>query len=141
MSSKASNPERTDRAVSPVIGVVLLVGITVLLAATIAALVLGMGSTPAVAPHVDWQFELDENSTLTITHGGGDSVDGGNVRVVGEAVTDGLTLDAYGVKSWRTGTSERFPVDTDAADLTVRLIWDTRGNNQVILAEYTIPSD
>lgn len=141
MSSTASNPEPAERAVSPVIGVVLLVGITVLLAATIAALVLGMGSTPGVAPHVDWQFELEDDANLTIAHGGGDVVDGSNVRIVGEAVPDGLTLDEHGVAIWRTGTSDTFPVDTDAADLTLRLIWDTGDNNQIILAEYVIPAD
>ncbi|MFW6153135.1 MAG: type IV pilin N-terminal domain-containing protein [Halobacteriota archaeon] len=140
MSSIISTIERADRAVSPVIGVVLLVGITVLLAATIAALVLGMGSTPSVAPHVDWQFEPQNDTMLLIAHGGGDAVDGGNVRIVGEAVHDDLTLDDIGDGVWRTGTSANVTVDPTVADPTVRLVWDTGGNNQLILAEYAIPS-
>ncbi|MCZ7383986.1 MAG: type IV pilin N-terminal domain-containing protein [Candidatus Methanoperedens sp.] len=61
---------KNDEAVSPVIGVILMVAITVILAAVIAAFVFGMGP-PTKAPQV--QLKVTANSTgLTITHSGGD---------------------------------------------------------------------
>jgi flagellin-like protein len=63
---------RNDEAVSPVIGVILMVAITVILAAVIAAFVFGMG-TPTKAPQV--QLKIIANSTgLEIIHSGGDSL-------------------------------------------------------------------
>jgi flagellin-like protein len=63
---------RNDEAVSPVIGVILMVAITVILAAVIAAFVFGMGA-PTKAPQV--QLKIIANSTgLEIIHSGGDSL-------------------------------------------------------------------
>jgi len=47
-----------DRGVSPVIGVILMVAITVILAAVIAAFVLGLGYTNESAPSVNWNYDL-----------------------------------------------------------------------------------
>lgn len=57
-----------DRAVSPVIGVILMVAITVILAAVIASFVLGLGDqgqepAPNVVMNADW--EIDENGNVT----------------------------------------------------------------------------
>lgn len=63
---------KNDEAVSPVIGVILMVAITVILAAVIAAFVFGMGP-PVKAPQV--QLKLTANTTgLKISHDGGDSL-------------------------------------------------------------------
>jgi flagellin-like protein len=65
-----------DRGVSPVIGVILMVAITVILAAVIAAFVLGLGDTNSTAPNVNFDFDYDEaNGELDITVTGGDSFD------------------------------------------------------------------
>ncbi|VVB97824.1 Uncharacterised protein [uncultured archaeon] len=61
---------KNDEAVSPVIGVILMVAITVILAAVIAAFVFGMGP-PVKAPQVQLKFTATP-SILTITHSGGD---------------------------------------------------------------------
>jgi flagellin-like protein len=68
-----------DDAVSPVIGVILMVAITVILAAVIATFVLGLGEqVSSTAPTASFTFEYTESSgapgTLTITHDGGDAV-------------------------------------------------------------------
>ena len=75
-----------DDAVSPVIGVILMVAITVILAAVIASFVLGLGNqaqqgAPTATIGFDYE-QIDENSgsgnsnwgVLTISHDGGDSV-------------------------------------------------------------------
>ncbi|MFC6722212.1 type IV pilin N-terminal domain-containing protein [Halobacteriaceae bacterium SHR40] len=60
-----------DSAVSPVIGVILMVAITVILAAVIASFVLGLGDqTDDVSPNI--QFDADYNVT---TAGANDSVE------------------------------------------------------------------
>ncbi|MCZ7399037.1 MAG: type IV pilin N-terminal domain-containing protein [Candidatus Methanoperedens sp.] len=61
---------KNDEAVSPVIGVILMVAITVILAAVIAAFVFGMGP-PVKAPQAQLQFTAT-TSSLKITHSGGD---------------------------------------------------------------------
>ncbi|SDJ52616.1 flagellin N-terminal-like domain-containing protein [Halovenus aranensis] len=53
-----------DDAVSPVIGVILMVAITVILAAVIASFVLGLGDTAGeTQPTVTWNIEYDEINT------------------------------------------------------------------------------
>jgi len=53
-----------DRGVSPVIGVILMVAITVILAAVIATFVIGLGdSTDDVQPNVNFNGEAESNST------------------------------------------------------------------------------
>jgi len=69
-----------DDAVSPVIGVILMVAITVILAAVIGAFVLDIGGNQEAAPQAnfDWEFENTAGGTnnlkVLVTHGGGGSV-------------------------------------------------------------------
>jgi flagellin-like protein len=64
-----------DDAVSPVIGVILMVAITVILAAVIASFVLGLGDSTTVSPQASLDSDYDsDTSNLTITHNSGDSV-------------------------------------------------------------------
>jgi flagellin-like protein len=69
-----------DDAVSPVIGVILMVAITVILAAVIATFVLGLGEqVSTTAPQASFNFQFEETNSgvdgrLTMTHDGGDSV-------------------------------------------------------------------
>jgi flagellin-like protein len=72
-----------EDAVSPVIGVILMVAITVILAAVIGTFVLGLGdqiktSTPSSSFSVDTADDVVANSTewdnITISHVGGDGI-------------------------------------------------------------------
>ncbi|PQV43696.1 type IV pilin [Methanohalophilus euhalobius] len=72
---------KKDDAVSPVIGVILMVAITVILAAVIAAFVFGM-DTPEVSPQASLKVDdikLDvgdnNNNSIYIDHQGGDKID------------------------------------------------------------------
>ena len=102
-----------DDAVSPVIGVILMVAITVILAAVIATFVLGLGdSLSNTAPQASFSFDYDNASgdpgdTLTVTHDGGDAIDGGNL----DASVSGAEIDNSG-ESW-DGT-----LYTDGSDVT-----------------------
>jgi len=78
---------RSDRAVSPVIAVILMVAITVILAAVIATFVLSLGSSVSeTAPQANFDFTFDNdnpdsgnnlygpNDQLIIVHEGGDTI-------------------------------------------------------------------
>jgi len=74
-----------DDAVSPVIGVILMVAITVILAAVIASFVLGLGDQTQTTPTASFNFEYDsDDSTLTISHGGGDPIEAGELYIRGD---------------------------------------------------------
>lgn len=93
-----------DRAVSPVIGVILMVAITVILAAVIASFVLGLGdSVSGQAPQAQLSFSstqdyqdttggsTDENG-IKVTHDGGDQLTRKEIQInVGG--TDVLSTD------------------------------------------------
>ena len=77
-----------DDAVSPVIGVILMVAITVILAAVIASFVLGLGGNTQATPTASFTFDFtqgddDENSYIEITHDGGDTIKGSQVYLRG----------------------------------------------------------
>ncbi|MHB9285730.1 type IV pilin [Halobacteriales archaeon Cl-PHB] len=77
-----------DDAVSPVIGVILMVAITVILAAVIASFVLGLGNqTGEVAPTASFGFDYDGSGgsgDLSITHDGGDAILASELYVRGD---------------------------------------------------------
>ncbi|MEZ3143060.1 type IV pilin [Halobaculum sp. MBLA0143] len=78
----------SDRAVSPVIGVILMVAITVILAAVIGSFVLGIGGDLEQPPQSQLSVSATENASgnlnVTIAHDGGDTLTGDNLRVIVE---------------------------------------------------------
>ncbi|QHS15761.1 type IV pilin [haloarchaeon 3A1-DGR] len=87
-----------DRAVSPVIGVILMVAITVILAAVIGTFVLGMGddlqnNQPTASFTMD--FDTTDNS-VTISHAGGDTLEGEDKVTVAVTGSNGLNIDDGG---------------------------------------------
>ncbi|MFB6162946.1 MAG: type IV pilin [Halococcoides sp.] len=129
-----------DEAVSPVIGIILIVAITVILAAVIATFALGMGDmlgerTPQVSFVTDYNESTD---TLTITHASGSVIPEDQVTIVepggtevdwtdrSPTVADGDEI-AAGDRAELTGIAE-----TD----TVRVIWtapDTQTTDTLVL--------
>lgn len=118
-----------ERGVSPVIGVVVMVAITVILAAVIGAFVFGLGGEQEQPPQARLDFDVD-GEQVTIRHGSGDSlavsaidvvVDGSSVGSGAleaggsdEAYTAGETIYSGSVDSgaeilvvWRSPTSDR----------------------------------
>ena len=82
-----------ERAVSPVIGVILMVAITVILAAVIGAFVLGIGGETQETPQASLSFELNETNgddNVDVEHRAGDTLDFSDitVRVAGEEWSD-----------------------------------------------------
>ena len=72
-----------DRAVSPVIGVILMVAITVILAAVIGTFVLGLGDqVQNTTPQAIFGFDSADSATnVTITHESGNSIPASNINI------------------------------------------------------------
>ena len=74
-----------ERAVSPVIGVILMVAITVILAAVIGAFVLGLGGSAEETPQASLSFTLDDGEdTVDVEHRGGDAFNVNQTRLAGD---------------------------------------------------------
>lgn len=71
----------SERAVSPVIGVILMVAITVILAAVIGSFVLGIGGDINETPQVRLSVSASGES-VDISHDGGDSLTGDDLRII-----------------------------------------------------------
>jgi flagellin-like protein len=97
------------RAVSPVIGVILMVAITVILAAVIGTFVLGLGDQLSTsAPQAQFFFEFNGSNGLTITHDGGDAIEADDLNVT-SSVSIALSDDGSNYEDANGGVIE----DTD----------------------------
>jgi len=130
-----------DDAVSPVIGVILMVAITVILAAVIGAFVLDIGGSQQQVPQASFDAEQDgsgDGSTITFSHQGGDSIKAGNLEIV----TDGDSAD-YGTMPITTpfesassddvssGSTQEVNVDSDdAIGDTLSIVWESDDGSQ-----------
>jgi len=88
--------ERKDEAVSPVIGVILMVAITVILAAVIGSFVFGFSGKLTEAPpqfHARLDKADDSEEALYITHTGGDVVDLKDIQIVVRTKGTSITFD------------------------------------------------
>jgi flagellin-like protein len=116
-----------ERSVSSVIAIILLVAVTVILAAVISTFVLGLGEDVSnTSPIADFEFEFDDTTdTLTIIHAEGDKLDEANLKIVGGDATiidpdftgDGDSDDSF-------GAGIRFQYSASPTD-TVRVTWNS----------------
>ncbi|QIB75186.1 type IV pilin [Halogeometricum borinquense] len=139
-----------ESAVSPVIGVILMVAITVILAAVIGTFVLNLGgSVSQTTPQASFGFDYNSNNA-TITHETGDTIDADSdtLKVVVEGkdisatsgaastITDG---DAIFSGTISAGSSAEIQVSSWSSD-TVRVVWSSEtGENSATLSESTSP--
>ena len=128
------------RAVSPVIGVILMVAITVILAAVIGSFVLGLadGVTES-APTAQISFEYDsEAEEVTLTHEGGSSFSSDAVRLTGPVTDD--DLENWGDGQVRAGDSVEVEIDGEETGNTLRVIWEGQSGSTSVIARSTVPS-
>jgi flagellin-like protein len=143
-----------DRAVSPVIGVILMVAITVILAAVIGTFVLGLGQNVNSTPQASFSFDFEPNGggsgyNVTIAHEGGDALTTDNTQSLEVAYT-GTGGNAQ-TSTWASAASD-FPVEAGnqtsltgssavQADTTVRVVWTgPNGENTATLGSQGSPS-
>jgi len=132
-----------DRAVSPVIGVILMVAITVILAAVIGTFVLGLGdslSQSAPSATYDWT----QNSTtapveVTVTHKGGDTIKSSTVSasISGTGTVNGDATN-WAAEEITAGDSWAVTKNADPGD-EITVTWQaTEGGSSSVLTEYTV---
>ena len=140
-----------EDAVSPVIGVILMVAITVILAAVIGTFVLGLGDqVQTTAPNAQFNFDYSSgtNPTLSVTHAGGDGVEpdelymSGDVKETGDAanwaghhssVRAGASVDvtADGSSEYEFADSAVNGAGDDVVDGTeIRVVWQDSDSDQ-----------
>ena len=140
-----------ERAVSPVIGVILMVAITVILAAVIGTFVLGLGDRVSQAsPNANFGFDYSQSAandgTVEITHDGGDGVEYEQVKVTVDGSTawdasDGFRGDFDGIDSndnaWQSKITAGDTItieetaDTAIEDGdSVKVIWSAPGSDK-----------
>jgi len=84
---------KNEEAVSPVIGVILMVAITVILAAVIAAFVFNIGGTQTKTPVASLTATASSTTkNITISHSGGDAIDLSKVKAIIEQGTSRNTI-------------------------------------------------
>lgn len=158
---------KDEDAVSPVIGVILMMAITVILAAVVASFVLGIGQQQTHnQPTATFSFSLDHASgsadTLTITHDGGDSIPHERLKVTTDGSGDDAILDTNGntVQSvaWADVDSTSYTAgqevtagtavtatansgtSSDWTDETFRVVWTSAdGESSLTLGKYSGP--
>ena len=134
------NPTATGidrRAVSPVIGVVMMVAITVILTGVIAAFVLGFGAETKAPPQASLALEQNSTGEIVIMHLGGDTIDLDEVFLRGDVDLDSSIADVNedDAIQLRGGESIAVPVTGIEPDGLVTVVWDV-GEDAAILAEY-----
>ncbi len=164
---KITHMIRDRRAVSPVIGVILMVAITVILAAVIGVFVLGIGQGQQDVPQATFEFEYLNSDTadsdfpdrVEISHTGGNKLDADNidVKIGGDLVIDSgtdLPSDPYigypwsgdGVAGETMAVEEVQPTNgcCTVSDVinpgdTVEIIWQSDGGDSAsIIATDTV---
>ncbi|ELZ75814.1 hypothetical protein C454_19199 [Haloferax gibbonsii ATCC 33959] len=151
-----------SRAVSPVIGVILMVAITVILAAVIGTFVLGLGDQVGdTAPQASFAFDYDNDggtvneAQVTITHESGSAIDAARLKVTvdGTEVDTADSGDAFEFRPAATdgfsgtvsaGTSvtiEKTADNSDWAGEVIRVVWTSEsGSNSATLQKSTAPN-
>ena len=151
-----------DDAVSPVIGVILMVAITAILAAVIATFVLGLGDQVSnTAPQASFSFDYDagtdRNGTsppspstndghLTVVHDGGDTIEAGElfVRGASQSSENGDWTSAgnepFGGASSQIKAGNSIKINVQDSD-TVRIVYeDSSGGNSATLGKWAGPN-
>jgi flagellin-like protein len=144
-----------DDAVSPVIGVILMVAITVILAAVIGTFVLGLGDqVQETAPNAQFSWDDYDDSTgwgsgdpgITVTHDGGSTIEAGRLTFGGDvnSTVSGSTWD--GLDSTQAsdpssqvsaGSSATIGLSVDSG-ATASVIWTSEGGGRTAtLAEWS----
>ena len=133
-----------DDAVSPVIGVMLMLSITIILAAVLMAFAGGMADTKPSTPSVDLSAEFvksGEDIVLRLSHNGGDALNPKDIKVTAyvttlDASSESITLSGLITEpSWKAGD---IIILTDDDTLSILGIEKSEMNNA---AELSTPVD
>ena len=133
-----------EDAVSPVIGVILMVAITVILAAVIGTFVLGLGDqVKNNAPQAAFSFDYQDGGPYTVvaTHDGGDTFNDENTQSL-ELTGDGESKAFTQVTGNGVSAGDSQQITDVAGGSEIRIIWTSaNGGNTATVASGTTPSN
>ncbi|MFC4553533.1 MULTISPECIES: type IV pilin [Halorussus] len=139
------------RAVSPVIGVILMVAITVILAAVIGTFVLGLGkniqtTAPTASITMDQSGSFAANDAeITINHDSGEKLMTGNMKIVvgGDDSSSTSLVDSWNGNDKEITAGESVTLksgntpSTWGPDVTIKVVWTSDdGSTSSVLREY-----
>ena len=144
MNSKLKNlfgKTGDGRAVSPVIGVILMVAITVILAAVIGTFVLGLGDSVESAPQASFNFDVESDGDVAIKHRGGDNLNPDNVEIrAGGSSADYNTNESSSLTSYTSfSAGDEVIVENADAGQDVDIVF-VSGDRQDIIGSFTVPN-
>jgi len=123
-----------------------MVAITVILAAVIGTFVLGLGDQVESAPQASFDFNYDNDDTVTVRHRGGDNINPDNVeiRVAGEVVgesggTYSYTSDDALSDFSSFGAGNTVDIAPVSGGETIDIVYIS-GDRQDIIGSYTVPN-
>jgi len=122
-----------DDAVSPVIGVILMVAITVILAAVIASFVLGLGGqADDVAPNTNFQFDYNGGTELEVSVSGGQTVQASRLSFSGNNINqfDGEQWDTVPPGSYdgesQLSAGDSITGDVGGSNYEIDIVWTSQ---------------
>jgi len=74
--------KKNESAVSPVVGVMLMLVVTIIIAAVVSAFAGGLGTGTSKAPQISLQAKFSNSTGLTISHEGGDTVNTLKTKII-----------------------------------------------------------
>jgi flagellin-like protein len=131
IQQKEANDD-SERAVSPVIGVILMVAITVILAAVIGVFVLEFGSSVSDSPPtVQFDMTVDSDNNAKILHEGGEVFEADSVSITNNE-------SEYTFESGSVSAGDKSNSFNVSDGDTVRVVWESdNGEKSNILFERT----
>lgn len=135
-----------NTAVSPVIGIVLMVAVTVALAGSMHTFVFAMSEDAQIQPpQAGFTFESGgcNAEEVTVTHAGGESIPAGQLYLqLSDSTLSGSWADPSGYSTTGTGdgtvsVGDRATVCVESDDAILRVVWISEsGDTSIILAEW-----
>ena len=131
--------ESDRRAVTPVIGVVLLIRLTIVLSVSIATVAMGIVQESQPTETQPWNdetpdaaFDIDRSADLVIlTHDGGGSIDTDDLEIRGDLADAPATFDGETVASGDRAIVDLDP-DVDRGSARVGVVWSTAYHEDTI---------
>lgn len=136
-----------ERAISPVIGVILMISLAVIVASMVGGFTIGMGdSVPEQPPDAEFTFDYNANAgTISVTHDGGEPFTAENTQHLVVKQTGSTTASV----TWVDSTTGAFPVTagdqltptlTLASGDEIRVVWlSADGSSTDTLDRFRIP--
>jgi len=126
-----------DRGVSPVIGVILMVAITVILAAVIGAFVLNLGGDLEQTPQAQLSVEAQDGSVV-ITHNGGDALNPDNLNIASPDSSPSVTDWGDGTDAFEVGEVTTVNGLSTGNEVTIQVI-HTPSDSILVEGTVTVP--